>query len=248
MEDNKNPGAGNNLKDTRDKIVLAERIGLISELAGGISHEIRNILGSVLMEAEYLEKVVPAVNENVPPILKDIKDSALKVETIITQLADYFDMLRLNIEEDSINPVLRDALDLVMHQLDKKHIQVAVDFKEDLPPMRIDKKKIKQIFVHIFMHAIGFVPDGGKINLRTYIKEKAGKKEAVIEIEDNGTGIPQDLDGKLFDAFSVLKRKDLSLGMGLLIVKNVIEMHGGSIEICNKEGGSGSRASVRFDI
>jgi len=149
---------------------------------------------------------------------------------------------------------LEQSVALVRHEMSNAHISLRRELARDLPPVRLDKNKLKQAFVNVLTNAVHAMPNGGAIIVRTYSRElqvgevghDAGSRQAnrlrpgetvvVAEIEDTGHGIAPDKLGKVFDPFFTTKPTGKGTGLGLTVTKKIIELHGGTIEISNAIG------------
>ena len=149
---------------------------------------------------------------------------------------------------------IKGSLLLVKNLLAKKHVRVIEEFGEDILPLALDKNRMGQVFLNLFLNPVDAMPGGGLIKVRTY-KEKLtedteevrpGETAVVAEVEDTKPGIPEDIFDKIFDPFFTTKRDKGGTGLGLSIVKNIMEMHNGEIKIENITDSSGVRVTLVF--
>jgi signal transduction histidine kinase len=152
-----------------------------------------------------------------------------------------------------------DSLNFIRHELQEKRIGLVTDWGENLRPALIDKTSIQQVFVNIFMNAIHAMPNGGTLTVRTYAKEMTkttfsegsrkldhfwvGETSLVAEVDDTGTGIPEENLAKIFDPFFTTKPTGVGTGLGLPVSKKIIELHGGTFDVRNRPEG-GARATI----
>jgi len=140
---------------------------------------------------------------------------------------------------------------------------VKQEFQRDLPPLWLDANKIEQVFVNVFMNAIEAMPDEGTLTVRTYSKQLdageavrsdgawtnghflTGSQVVMAEIEDTGTGIPEDKLEKIFDPFYSTREPGQAAGLGLTVAKKIVEMHSGKISVNNREE-HGVRVTMMF--
>ena len=143
---------------------------------------------------------------------------------------------------------------MVRHELHKNNITVSRETGDKLPPVSVDKRQIQQVFVNIFVNAIHAMPRGGTLTIRTYLKQLTetshfegtrklspfwvGDSVVVAEVDDSGSGIPEEHLAKIFDPFFTTKPTGVGTGLGLPVSRKIIELHGGSLEVKNRrEGG-----------
>lgn len=164
---------------------------------------------------------------------------------------------------ESLNTVVERALFFVKHELDKHHIRVIREISAKLPEIRLNRNRMEQAFVNIFSNAIQAIGDHGDIYVRGYLKKlgegdknvgfrkddhfSINEKVAVIEVEDSGSGIANEIIGKIFDPFFTTMRDRGGTGLGLPVVKSIIELHHGAIDIVNSEK-RGARAIIMLKI
>jgi signal transduction histidine kinase len=145
-----------------------------------------------------------------------------------------------NRERCDLTKVLRDALRLLVPELEARGIAVQLDLAENFPAMDADAGQFQQVFYNLLRNAYQAI--GGKSGL-IQISAKANDFEATISIEDNGTGISPEHMGSLFEPYRTTKQS--GSGLGLLIVRRVVREHGGEIEI-QSEPGTGTRVLIHI--
>jgi signal transduction histidine kinase len=242
------------LKTTQLKLIQAEKLESIGTLAAGVAHEVKNPLGIILMGIEYLSKYYVDCDEETATLLEDMDNAARRADSVIKGLLDFSSSSKLRMNNEDLNSVMEQSLLLVKFELGRQHVTLAKEFSEDPCVVRLDKNQIEQVLVNIFINAIHAMPDGGKLTVRTYAKQltevghnegfrktahfRTGETVVVAEIEDTGTGIPEDQLTKIFDPFFTNKSNGEGTGLGLTVTSKIIELHAGVIDITNrKEGG-----------
>jgi signal transduction histidine kinase len=143
----------------------------------------------------------------------------------------------------------------------KRGCQVRRELQEDLPQLALDADKISQVFVNLFTNSIHAMSGGGTLTVRTYSKQltgvgsniadqrsesfRVGETIVVAEIDDTGPGIPEDKLAKVFEPFFTTKPTGQGTGLGLSVVKTIIDLHGGTIDLRNLPEG-GARVTIMF--
>jgi signal transduction histidine kinase len=227
------------LKASQSQLIQAEKMEIVGRLASGIAHEVKNPLAIILQCVEYLVKNIVTEDKNVSLTLGYIKDAVKRADNVIRGLLDFSGSSRLDIKVASLNPVIERALVLLKHLFDKYHIKIIKDLREDIPDVEMDENRIEQVFVNLFLNAVSAMPGGGRLKVMSYAQKQEGKADSVVvRVEDTGTGIPEEILGKIFDPFFTTRRNEGGTGLGLSVVKNIIELHEAKISIQNgKEGG-----------
>lgn len=251
------------LRETQNELIQAEKLKVIGGLASGLAHEVKNPLAMILLGVDYLKKKIQPGDEKLSTTLKHMEDAIHRADGIVRGLLDFASLSKLDIARENLNSAVENSLRLVKIQLDQHRIQIISDLGEDIPDVKIDKNRIEQVFVNLFMNAINAMREGGGLTVRTYAKEltepgndvgrrrgdlfELGETVVIAEIEDNGPGIPKDILDKIFDPFFTTRRSNGGTGLGLSIVRNIIKMHNGKIEIENRKEG-GVKTTVIFKV
>jgi len=241
------------LSMAQDQLIQVAKMESIGRLAAGTAHEVKNPLAMLMMGVDYLQTTIKDKDQKTEYMLTQMNGAVRKADSVILGLLDFASSTRLDIKPEGLNSTLEQSLSLVKHELDKNNVRLIRDFQPDNPPVRIDRRRMQQVFVNLFTNAIHAMPDGGVLTVRAHVDEltewggltgrravdyfKKGEKVAVIEIEDNGTGIPKESIDRIFDPFFTSKRDRGGTGLGLSIVENLVDMHRGIITIRNKDEG-----------
>jgi signal transduction histidine kinase len=254
--------AFNQLKEARDQLIQAEKMEIVGRLASGIAHEVKNPLAIILQGLEYLARKLPSGQEDLSSTLKFMNEAVIRADNIVKGLLDFSGVSLVERQSQEIIPLVEKSLVLMKHSFDLNHIEVIRDFKDDLPLVNVDKNKIEQVFLNLFENAAQAMAKGGKLRVKIWVERVSGSDEWVgkrkedvfhpgeetikMEIEDTGTGIPENLLNKVFDPFFTTKRSMGGTGLGLSIVRSIVEMHQGKIKIANKQYGPGVKVVIWF--
>ena len=203
------------------------------------SHELRSPLTSILGYAEILsEGLVGPVTDGQRESAYGILRNARQLERLINDLLDFTQMetgrLRLDTEVCDLKPIIKDAVESMRPRIEEAGCAVSIEVPPDLPPSICDARRITQVLYNLIGNAVKFSPDGGTITI------SANKVDRFIRIsvKDEGVGIPEENQEKIFDKFYQVDMSDTrrarGLGLGLAISKAIIDAHGGSIWVDSK--------------
>lgn len=215
------------LKDRQ--ILQAEKMAAIGELAAGIAHEIRNPLGIITGSAETVKR------HDDPKIREEMVNYILEESQRINGLISNFLEFARPKEPRMILCDIREVLEKTLLLLSPKAKSLGVEIKKDLPKealmLLVDPDQIRQAFTNLSVNAIEAMPDGGVLSVKV-MKNQKGK--VIIKFSDTGKGIPKELRRKVFDPF--FTTKEGGTGLGLSIAHQIINQHGGSIIVEDREG------------
>ncbi len=238
------------LRQARFQLIQAEKLQSVGRLAAGVAHEVKNPLAIILQGVEYLERNTPPEMGKHRMIATTIREAVKRADKIIRGMLDFSSDSQLDIRLQPLNPIIEHSLNLVQHEWMRKNIHVETVLSKGLPDLALDRNKIEQVLVNVFVNAVQASPEGGLLIARTYattLNEPKGDPVVVIEVDDAGTGIAIDHMQKLFEPFFTTKPPGSGTGLGLAVSRNILELHRGLIEIFNRpEGGVRVRLTFRL--
>jgi two-component system NtrC family sensor kinase len=233
----------NELKKVQNQLVRSEKLASLGELVAGIAHEINNPLTGILMYASLVQhddKLNPALKSDLAIIVRETERCA----RIVNGLLDFSREKSPKKKLTSIPAIMNATLSLVKSQSIFLNINIVTEFAADLQDISVDPNLIEQVLVNMVLNAGQSMHDGGDLHLR--INNTADNKFIVIEIADQGCGIPEDNLKKIFDPFFTTK-ENKGTGLGLSVSYGIIESHGGRIEV-QSEVGKGTTFTILLPI
>lgn len=245
------------LKATQLQLIQAAKMECVGTLAAGVAHEVKNPLQTILMGLAYFSKNIPTENQTLTLVLDDMRDAVRRADAIVRDLLYLSAARQIEIKPHNVNAVVERSLLFVNYDLTRSRVLVHRDFQSGLPLVRLDEAKMEQVLINLFMNAIHAMPNGGDLTLRTRAvdfdcdggteiilnKFQDGDRTVVIEVEDNGPGIPADKLQRVFEPFFTTKPNGVGTGLGLPISRQIVEMHGGMIKLSAGARG-GTRATI----
>ena len=210
-----------------------------------LSHDIRNPLGAIIGFAE-LAREEADVSSDLLDTLKRIESAAHKALMLAANFLDVSrieqGMLTLRRSPSDAGDLLRNVAQQHSSMAALKGIEIAVELGETLPLLDVDPVQIDRALSNLVDNAIKFSSSAGVVR----ISARRSGSNVEIAVEDEGAGIPPGSAGALFHRYSPGTVRSDSTGLGLFIVKTIIEAHGGTVSAENREGRSGARFSVRL--
>jgi len=222
------------LEQSRGHLMQSEKLAMAGRLAAGVAHTIRNPLTSVKMRLFSLErglKLDPTQKEDFEVIAEEIGH----IDTIVRNFLEFARPPKLTAQPVSLTDVVDTTLTLLRHRLESYNVTVTLDRIRPLPPINADPDQLKEALVNLVLNACEAMIEGGEIHIR----EEVGVLDShghilAVRISDSGPGIPQALIENIFQPFFTTKGE--GSGLGLPIVKRIVEEHGGWITVQSPEG------------
>jgi PAS domain S-box-containing protein len=216
-----------------------------SEFLANMSHELRTPMNAILGMTEGLqEQIFGQINADQRRALQTISSSGSHLLELINDILDLAKIEAGKLELDCITtdiPSLCTAsIAFIKHQADQKRIQLEAKLPPHLPDLSVDPRRIRQVLINLLNNAVKFTPEGGHINLEVTIQGNQTNPMLRIAVTDTGIGIAPENIGKLFQPFiqidSALNRQYKGTGLGLVLVKRIVELHGGQVGLTSEVG------------
>jgi signal transduction histidine kinase len=202
----------------------------------------------------FLSKRMVNYDSPTAAVLKEMGEAVGRADDVVSDLLEFAAPKELELEDTDTESLIRQSLRFVRHEINAAKVSVVTNYAGKLPPCRLDPNKIKQVLVNLFVNACHAMPDGGSLTVTTRFHQllhdeevtgasrpanqfRAGDTVFVVEIGDTGRGIPPDQLGRVFDPYFTTKATGKGTGLGLTVTKTIIDLHGGRIQIANRNGG-----------
>jgi signal transduction histidine kinase len=234
---------------------LRDRLAALGEMAAAMAHELKNPLAGIEVMAGLLRRKVPD-SPDAQSIIADIISEAKMANSTVVEMLDYVRPVRLERGRTAIAQVLHTAVSMAENKAQRGYVSVELVLPEDLPMIQGDEHQLCQVFTNLVINA--FEALGGKGHIRisaatgTIEDEAVPKGDApsqiptvVIDVQDDGPGIPGDLKDRVFNAFFTTKAQ--GSGLGLAIVRKIIDAHDGRIDVSSAPD-QGTRFTVTLPI
>ncbi|MGD9346140.1 MAG: cache domain-containing protein [Candidatus Aminicenantes bacterium] len=231
------------LKGMQDSMIQSEKMASLGKIAAGVAHEINNPLTSILINTHLMMENI-AEESTFQENLNMISEETSRCSDIVKGLLEFARQNPPQKSYEDINAIVNTVIGILEKQVTLKNIKIIKDMKEDLPPIKVDAGKIKQVFWNLIINATEAMPEGGSLTIRSRLS-KSGQFIA-IEFTDTGIGISDEQKKKLFDPFFTTKGG--GTGLGLAVSYGIIEQHQGKIEVKSRlSQGSSFTVSLPVD-
>ena len=240
--------ANEELQTTQLRLIQAAKLESVGTLAAGVAHEVKNPLQTILMGLDYLANTPPGGNGNTTQVLSDMRDAVTRANAIVHELLQLSAATDFEPKEEDLNEAIERSLWLIKNDIVASQISVVRKLAADLPRLLLDRSKMEQVFINLFINALHAMSAGGVLTVITRKRRfgedlkrsrlaspqfKPGDQVVIAEVRDTGKGIPEELLPKVFDPFVTTKPVGVGNGLGLPVVEKIIGLHGGAIDIQN---------------
>jgi signal transduction histidine kinase len=214
--------------------IQADRRATMGFLARGLAHEIRNPLNAMNMNLQMLEEELtgmPQAGSDWRDMLRDVKSEVKRLGDLVTSFLDYARGAPVQLEKRDLNAELREVARLFQADFAKQGLELVLDLAPELPVWEIDDKQFRQALINLLVNARQVLRSGGRVVLRS---SQASGGDVVLEVEDDGPGIPAEALPRIFEPFFTTKGG--GTGLGLPIAQQIVERHHGRLEVETSQG------------
>jgi two-component system sensor histidine kinase HydH len=219
------------IRSLQEKVRRSERLSSLGRLAAGVAHEIRNPLSSIRGFAQYFMHRFQSQEEEQGYASVMVKEVD-RLNRVITELLDYARPKDPRREPHSLENIMDHSLKLLEPELVRRKVDIEREFEPSLPDVLTDRDQISQAFLNLLLNSLESMDGGGKI--RICLKKGRIRPSVEVSIADTGRGIASEDLGKVFEPF--FSTKNRGTGLGLAIVHQIVESHGGDIEVESQQG------------
>ncbi len=237
--------------DDSSIVIKAQREAAWREVARRIAHEIKNPLTPIKLSAQRLQKKFASQNTSEAAVFKECTDTIIKnvdeLRDMVNEFSNFARFPTANPSPNNLNEALREVL--VLYEEAHRSIQFVFEQEQRLPHIEIDREQIKRVIINLLDNAVSALADGvgkkaslpKKIIMRSFYNEQL--KIAVVEVEDNGPGMTENVMDRVFEPY--FSTKSTGTGLGLAIVKRIISDHHGFIR-CHSVQDNGTKFTIEL--
>jgi signal transduction histidine kinase len=223
--------AMDHLRESQEKLVLAERLSTVGQFSAQIAHEIRNPLVTIGRLARQLARS-PGLAPDEHAKAEAVAMEESRMERLLNDLLDFSAQPKPRLEPTDLTAVLRSLLLFMGDEFIRRGIKVSTVIDPGVPACMADADQMRHVFLNLFRNAMNILQEGGEISVRV----SAPDEETVrVSISDNGPGIPDGIRERIFAPF--FTTSSVGTGLGLAVASRIISDHGGRITVDNVPGG-----------
>jgi signal transduction histidine kinase len=231
----------------RDQLAHVSRVTTLGQLSGALAHELKQPLTAILADAQAAQALLKAGNANVPELLEilaDICAADARADSIIERARALMKRSDSELQATSLDAVAADVLALVKTDAVKRGITTELSLPESMPQVRADRVQLSQVLLNLVLNAMDSVAANavGERTVRIEVRHGGGA-HVEVAVVDSGTGIPDHVFPRLFQAFTTTKQE--GMGLGLVLSRTIVRAHGGDLRA---ENNAGRGATFRFTL
>ena len=233
---------------------LRDRLASLGEMAAGIAHELKNPLAGIEVMAGLLRRQVPD-SKDAQSLLADILSEAKLANAIVVEMLEFVRPVRLQVEKTDLADVLQQSVTMAESKVPRGEVAVRTHLDRQLPMIEGDHHQLSQVFTNLVANAFEALDGKGRITISAVIGAidadpaiaglNAPSPAVIVEVADDGPGIPAELTDRIFNPF--FTTKVTGTGLGLAIVRKIVDAHDGRIDVISAPE-TGTRFRVTLPV
>ncbi|PYS84509.1 MAG: hypothetical protein DMF67_04710 [Acidobacteria bacterium] len=233
---------------TARRLTELERLAAAGQLAAQFAHEVGTPLNLI---SGHVQLLLASGSHDLDAERTRLQTISQQIERIVRIVRRTLDSTRPEAGEYApldINALLRRTFDAAAPTLDASRVRLDAELAAGLPPVGGDPDRLQQVFINLFNNALDAMPEGGELRVTTSFEAgRLGEGRVVVDFSDTGTGMTEEVRAHIFDPLYTTKKRGRGTGLGLVVVRQVVGEHGGSIEV-ESEPGRGARFRLSFPV
>jgi len=218
---------------------VSQRLSALNRLTGGVAHEIKNPLNSIGLHLEILKERVGGADPVAEEELRILRDETKRLDRVVKTFLDFTKPVELKLAPLDLFELVNNLAQFLMPEAQSKKVKLSLVCETERSRIRGDADLLKQAFLNLLRNGMEAMPEGGPLSIQIR-KEPV---EIVVEIRDQGIGIPLESYNKIFQLYFTTKTQ--GSGIGLAVTYRVVQLHNGSIHFESKAG-EGTMFELRF--
>ncbi|MDP3481181.1 MAG: ATP-binding protein, partial [Desulfoprunum sp.] len=221
------------LERRQDQLVQSKKLSSIGTLTAGVAHQLNNPLNNISTSCQIaIDELASGDAKLLQRMLKNIDQETLRARDVVKGLLEFSRVQEFALRPSHLSDVVKRSVRLVQSQI-PADIDMVVRIPEDLMfPM--DTQRMQEVFLNLIINATQAINGSGRITITAWVD--GSTDEVIIDVHDTGPGIPEEIQGQLFDPFYTTKEEGQGTGLGLSVVYGIIQKHQGNITVESKPG------------
>ena len=213
-----------------DEIELSRRLAAIGRLTSGVAHEVKNPINAIVVHLEVLSQKLREADPDARRHLDVIGSEIQRLDRVVQTLVDFTRPVELRLVDLDMRLIVDDVLLLASPEAERHAVKIVSDIAAGPLPVKVDADLVKQAVLNIVLNGVQAMPHGGALRVRASRRDA----EALLEVQDQGGGIPPEVRDKIFNLYFTTKKG--GSGIGLAMTYRVMQLHNGSVEFESRAG------------
>ena len=224
-----------------DELELSRRLAAVGRLTSGVAHEVKNPINAIVVHLELLRQKARELDPDTKRHMDVIGTEIRRLDRVVQTLVDFTRPMELRLADVDLRRVLDDIVSLATPDAEKHHVHIYSEVGHHPLPVKIDVDLVKQALLNIMINGMQAMASGGNL----VITASRAEGEAVVQIADEGSGIPPEIKEKIFNLYFTTKNG--GSGIGLPMTYRVMQLHNGSLDF-NSVVGQGTTFTLHFPL
>jgi two-component system NtrC family sensor kinase len=241
------------LRQAHQRLLQADRLASLGQLAASVAHEINNPLSGVLNYSALMARILR--DDGVPAgrvaefraYLERVSEQTARAGRIVSDLLSFSRRSKPHRAAADLNAIVRTTVSLVSHKLKLMGVEVELCLGEPLPQLFCDASQVQQVALNLVMNGAEAHRKAGGGRVKVSTRSVPERAAVALVVADDGEGIPRELVDRIFDPFFTTKEEGKGLGLGLAVVYGIVQSHGGTIDVDSRPG-AGTTFAVTLPI
>src|SRR5215469_1682888 len=229
------------VRQIESEIELSRRLAAIGRLTSGVAHEVKNPINAIVVHLEILRQKLQSGEPDVQRHVDVIGNEIQRLDRVVQMLVDFTRPVELRLSEVDLRRLIEDVATLSAPDAERHNVELVREPPSEPIVVRVDDDLVKQAILNVVLNGVQAMPAGGMLRLHAHRDDRGG---AVVDIADNGPGIPPEVREKVFDLY--FSTKKTGSGIGLAMTFRVMQLHNGSVDF--DTGSSGTTFHLRFPV
>jgi|SRR5579859_2251749 len=213
-----------------NEIELSHRLAAIGRLASGVGHEVKNPINAIVVHLELLRQKLQQADPTTRRHMDVIGSEIHRLDRVVQMLVDFTRPVELRLIELDVRKLVDDVSQLASPDAARQGVRIERELPPEPLPVRADSDLLKQAILNVVLNGVQSMPQGGALSIRTWKEDD----EIMIEVRDQGGGIPAEIRDKIYNLYFTTKKT--GTGIGLAMTYKVMQLHHGSVDFESEDG------------